>query len=460
MNAKISLTDLAAIIAEDTGYDYATCEKFLKGLFATVADTLIAGENVKIKGIGTFKLTEVDQRKSVNVNTGEEMLIPGHRKVSFTPDKSMAEAVNTPFAMFEPVELADNVSEEMLDIESEISVSDTASEELLIPETAAETPDATTIKKENIINPTAQATEYTATPRIKTDSTEDSAIDTDNHKNQSESASRTPLSNQDTQGQTHDSDLDKPTVPPATDCLQHEERITKVKIVGPVITQQEVPVSPGLSTPEVNRPVGKSLFRKGIVIGFVCAICIILICIAAWRLLMPDSFIAATSALLPDQNPKIAQQHTVRETTPRTLPANTVTDETTRSNEVADTTESSSAKEQSSFSDTKEDRIQLPEVLSDEDKQTDHPTTQDKTRYDKISKTRYLTTMAREYYGNYNLWPYIYDANKGLGHPDRIRPGTKIRIPSTEELGIDPTDPVAIRKAKNRGVQIYNQYRK
>lgn len=67
--------------------------------------------------------------------------------------------------------------------------------------------------------------------------------------------------------------------------------------------------------------------------------------------------------------------------------------------------------------------------------------------------------MAREYYGNYHLWPFIYDYNKGLGHPDRIRPGTRIMVPTPKTLGIDPTDPAIIKKAKNRGIEIYNRYR-
>ena len=83
----------------------------------------------------------------------------------------------------------------------------------------------------------------------------------------------------------------------------------------------------------------------------------------------------------------------------------------------------------------------------------------DKKVYDTISTTRYLTTMAKDHYGNYNLWPYIYKENsKILGHPDRIRPGTKVVIPPLSQYGVDPKNPEDIKKAKKLGVEIYSRY--
>lgn len=78
---------------------------------------------------------------------------------------------------------------------------------------------------------------------------------------------------------------------------------------------------------------------------------------------------------------------------------------------------------------------------------------------DKITNTRYLTTMAKEYYGNYNLWPYIYMENEGkLGHPDRIKPGTPVVIPHIEKYGINPSNPKDIEKARKLGVEIYRKF--
>ncbi len=81
--------------------------------------------------------------------------------------------------------------------------------------------------------------------------------------------------------------------------------------------------------------------------------------------------------------------------------------------------------------------------------------------YDTISTTRYLTTMAKAHYGNYNLWPYIYQENQAiLGHPDRIRPGTPVVIPKLSKYGVDPQNSNDIEKAKKLGVEIYARYGK
>lgn len=80
---------------------------------------------------------------------------------------------------------------------------------------------------------------------------------------------------------------------------------------------------------------------------------------------------------------------------------------------------------------------------------------------DVITTTRYLTTVAREHYGNDAFWSYIYEENKSfLGHPDRIRPGTKIIVPPLSKYGVNPKNPDDIKKAKRKGVEIYSRYRK
>ena len=114
MNAKITFVELVELMAKATSTNKRVCELFLKDLFAVVSKTLIDGDSVTIKGVGTFKITRVKPRKSVNVNTGAEMTVAGYNKVSFTPDKALAEAVNQPFAQFETVILDDAVTDEKL----------------------------------------------------------------------------------------------------------------------------------------------------------------------------------------------------------------------------------------------------------------------------------------------------------------------------------------------------------
>lgn len=81
--------------------------------------------------------------------------------------------------------------------------------------------------------------------------------------------------------------------------------------------------------------------------------------------------------------------------------------------------------------------------------------------YDTVSKTRYLRTMAKEYYGNAELWPYIYEENRHkLGDPDRIRPGSSVKIPKLDKYGVNPNNPADIEKAKRLGREIYSRYGK
>lgn len=107
--AKISITDLAGVIAKQRKLSTKDVEKFISAMFLVMDKGLDADRLVKIKGLGTFKVTSVKPRESINVNTGARVVIEGHDKVSFTPDTSMRDLINKPFAQFETVVLKDDV---------------------------------------------------------------------------------------------------------------------------------------------------------------------------------------------------------------------------------------------------------------------------------------------------------------------------------------------------------------
>ena len=106
---RISIQELAAVLTVKNGLKKKEAERFVATIFETVKDVLKTDRMVKIKGLGTFKMVEIEPRESVNVNTGERVLIEGHTKVSFTPDTSMKDLVNKPFSQFETVLLNDGV---------------------------------------------------------------------------------------------------------------------------------------------------------------------------------------------------------------------------------------------------------------------------------------------------------------------------------------------------------------
>ena len=126
MSEKLNHSDISALLAKEAGLSVAKADFFTKALFDIIIEGLEQDGIVKINGLGTFKVTDVADRSSVNVNTGEKIEIKGHRKLTFVPAESLKECVNRPFAMFEPVEIDDNYQDESDD---EANGSDVVSEE-------------------------------------------------------------------------------------------------------------------------------------------------------------------------------------------------------------------------------------------------------------------------------------------------------------------------------------------
>ena len=114
---KINWQDLAAELATRTGMQRKDADAFVRAFFDTLGKEIKEEKSVKVKALGTFKMVEVQERESVNVNTGERVLIGGHQKITFTPDSVMKEMVNRPFSQFETVILNDGV--DFSDVEKE-----------------------------------------------------------------------------------------------------------------------------------------------------------------------------------------------------------------------------------------------------------------------------------------------------------------------------------------------------
>ena len=127
--AKYGIKDIAAMLAAKKGMDASDAEKYVETFFALVSESLIPDKVVKVKGFGTFKLVEVRDRESVDINTGERVVIDGHSKISFTPDNTLKELVNKPFSQFETVVLNEGVDFDKLTLEDIAEESDEESDE-------------------------------------------------------------------------------------------------------------------------------------------------------------------------------------------------------------------------------------------------------------------------------------------------------------------------------------------
>ena len=106
---KISIQELANVLVERRKMNRRDASLFVSAMFDIVQQRLETDKLVKVKGLGTFKIIDVEDRESVNVNTGERVLIEGHGKITFVPDALLKELVNKPFAQFETVVLNDGV---------------------------------------------------------------------------------------------------------------------------------------------------------------------------------------------------------------------------------------------------------------------------------------------------------------------------------------------------------------
>lgn len=170
--AKSAIQLITSALAKQHNLSADDAAAFIDAFFDIISSELKNGNQVKIKGLGTFKVQAVKPRESVNVNTGERVLIEGHDKISFTPDTVMKELVNKPFSQFETVVINDGVDTEELEripaedssdeVKSELvdetTTKNTSEEKLLaeeerteIEDTKEETNNSNTVKEDAVI---------------------------------------------------------------------------------------------------------------------------------------------------------------------------------------------------------------------------------------------------------------------------------------------------------------------
>lgn len=113
MDNKINLSQLADLLAQAGGMSKAASEQFVKNFFDIISQTVLTEGLVKVKGLGTFKLVQMEDRESVNVNSGERFTIEGHQKISFVPDAELKDRINKPFAAFETVEITEEQADRL-----------------------------------------------------------------------------------------------------------------------------------------------------------------------------------------------------------------------------------------------------------------------------------------------------------------------------------------------------------
>lgn len=423
------------MLADASGRSKRFSEDFLREFFSIISERLEDGESVKIKDLGTFRLSRVEPRKSVDVTTGKPMEISGHSKVVFIPSKEIAEKVNAPFEAFSSIEIGDDVDiEQLMTPESkEILVSNGGDDDYEDEEIAIsnESINSEGIVLSNIYNSSENNNESDESE--EDDAPQDSeTIEDDSELEESFETVKV--------GESEREEITKQVIEPAQESELSDSDVSEEPKESE--ESEELEDSEDLEDSEVFGISRKRNWVKGVLVCFVAAIVALFATFAVWYIFATNDF----NKRFNRETPSMAKGPTEGFTVGKSLETS-ITDESENNNASENIQEET-------------DIVDKEEVKNDIESEV--PTApSDAIVYDTISTTRYLTTMAKKHYGNYNLWPYIYEENKAkLGHPDRIRPGTPVVIPKLSKYGVDPTNAADIDKAKKMGIAIYAKYGK
>ena len=373
MNEKITLQDLINLFSEKQGMNKKDAEVFVRTMFELIEEALATEKYVKIKGLGTFKLTEVDSRESVNVNTGERIEIQGHTKISFTPDVTMKELINKPFSHFETVVLNEGVELEDTPVET--------SEEIIQEEVISET----IIAEEPAIVEEPQPKPIVETPAEEETIVEEPTIE--------EQTIDEPISEETIEEETIEEKtiVEESTIeePVAKEPITEEQAITEVQ------TSEE-------TEKYVSTEEKKVKNTNRILWGVIVVLVLIILFGAYWMFLRPSSVPEVTPL------PPVQEEVTIPAPAEEKQPEDTL--ETVKFIQLS--AEELRKEHVPSFADTLDYQI-----LGTQEEYT-------------LQKGETIIRASVKFFGTKKYWPYIVKHNLDvLPDPDNIPAGVKIKIP-------------------------------
>lgn len=391
MNEKITLQDLVELLSEKNDMTKKNADAFLRCMFDLIEEALTNEKYVKIKGLGTFKLTEVDSRESMNVNTGERIEIQGHTKISFTPDTTMKELINKPFSHFETVILNDGVELEDTPFDIEPKVEEMADEmvEKIIEEPQVEVEPVVEVKVE-------VAEEPVVSPVV------DEPIPVEEV---SEAVEEEPK-------EVEAAVVEEPEVPEPVVIeekpVEGEEKVEPVEEEIPEeevsIPEEKVEVKPEIFVPEAPRAENKTTFK--VLIGIIVVLLLIILFGVYWIFFRQEKVDTNWEYTAPVKETasvvQVEEQQAVKEDTLL------VSEDTMVVQPVQE-----------------EQTMVLPEDVVYEITGTITTLT--------LEPGQTLVKLALKYYGSKNFWPYIVEHNPDvIKDADRVPKGATIKIPKLE----------------------------
>lgn len=400
MYTKITLVELADLIAQSTSTTKRVCELFVRELFATISQALIDGETVKVKGIGTFSVTTVKSRKSVSISTGDAIEVAGYKKLNFVPSDALAKAVNHAFAQFETITINDALTDDKL-AEIDQQYPSLFNEEGERVETPAMEPDSA----EHTEAAPAQETE----PAPVDDEPQTMTADAATQEGQQEGPEK-PV------------EEEIPVEAVGQKALEAFGVHIQPSVQGPSRTEAPQEVEPAHTEPvqtESSREAAVAEPASEPDDGF--------------RRPAPRNAYTPTQEQIERSRHSHQKRHWLW-----ALPAAV----------VAGLIIWLVAKPGSGNSDAAEGTGAVPADTIVAEAEPEVIT-------DRVTDKVVLTTLADKYYGSQWFWVYIYEENKAIiSDPNNMEPGTEVVIPPAEKYGIDADDPASIKKAQYRSWEI------
>lgn len=464
MNNKVTFPELVEQVAQYANTSKRMSELFLKELFATISQSLIDGESVKVKGIGTFKLTEVSPRKSVDVNTGEEIEIPGHKKLSFAPDKDMAEAINQPFMHFETEILDDDVTDDQLAAIDAGEPTEAPAEAAPVEEetddtTATEPPaaEAPVAAEEEVVMPPVFVAPVEEPESEEAETEAEAPVEpSEEVPAEAEAPAEVPADEPEEAEIEEEAEPEPVTEVEPSAVAEPEDEAEDAETEGePEAEAEGEMVSEELADERVGQEIDKRrITRRSLLEGFVVGVVTTLIVtLFAYRLYLMKGY-EATPA---DEEPFTEHVATDSVATPEQALAENSTE--------ADADKQKAAEEQKKAEEDKK-KAEEEKKKAEEEKQKAEaakPTTANVAAgtTDTIKPGTNLYRMSRKHYGSDKFWVYIYEENKAkYPNPNTIPVGAVLHIPQLEKYGAKAGDPASIAAAKKKQGEIFNHLNK
>ena len=411
MNEKIILPELIDKFSEKLGMNRKDAELFVKSMLDLVVEALENEKYVKVKGLGTFKLTEVESRESVNVNTGERIEIQGHTKVSFTPDTTMKDLINKPFAHFESVVLNDGVELEDTPIDNIVEeniVNEVPVIDEIKPEPIVETPAPTEEPVEEVPS-TEEAT--IEEPAIEETIAEETIVEIPAAEAATEEEivkEETVITEEVVTEVQAEEPIPEESVEEATPEPQPEMAETKEEVEEKPVFIEEKPTEETIVEEKVVATESKEKSINRILWGVIVVLVLIILFGANWMFFRSEGT-PETKPVVPVQEEQMAEPAPVAEEKPQ--------EETLKIVQFIELSEEELRKERvPSFADTLDYQI-----VGTQEEYTLH-------------KGETIIRASVRFFGTKKFWPDIVKHNMDvLPDPDNIPAGIRIKIPKLVE---------------------------